>query len=82
MPRTYEGFREELISLINKSSMENYSGTPDFILAEYLMNCLKNFDEITKKRNKWYSNDAAQVIMIDEDGNPHPPLNGPIRENQ
>lgn len=47
-------FKNELEKLINKYSLENGSDTPDFILANYLANCLKNFDEITNRRECWY----------------------------
>ena len=47
-------FRKELESLINSNLMENGSDTPDFILAEYLSNCLVVFDSAVKKRDKWY----------------------------
>ena len=47
-------FRIELTSLLNKHSMENGSNTPDFILANYLMACLKGFNLATKSRTKWY----------------------------
>lgn len=38
-------FQKELRSLINRCSKENGSGTPDFILAAYLEECLRVFDE-------------------------------------
>jgi hypothetical protein len=47
-------FRNELESLLNKYSMENTSNTPDFILADFLMNCLEAFDDATFARSKWY----------------------------
>jgi len=47
-------FRKELESLLNCESMENGSGTPDFILAQYLVGCLKNYDETVTAREKWY----------------------------
>ena len=47
-------FEIELKDLINKYSKENESDTPDFILAEYLMFCLDNFNVIMNKRDKWY----------------------------
>lgn len=49
-----EQFRDELEGLINKCSMENGSDTPDFILAEYLTNCLYAFDVAVVAREKWY----------------------------
>jgi hypothetical protein len=49
-----EKFEKELIQLINKHSIENGSDTPDFILAEYLVSCLINYQRIVKSRNEWY----------------------------
>lgn len=47
-------FEQKLKSLINRYSMENQSGTPDFILAEYLSHCLKAFTLATRAREHWY----------------------------
>lgn len=47
-------FQKELESLINRHSKENGSDTPDFILAEYLNDCLTAFDKAAKARAKWY----------------------------
>lgn len=49
-----EKFKKELCSLINSQSIENGSDTPDFILAEYLFNCLLAFENSTNARNRWY----------------------------
>src|SRR5437667_8941183 len=49
-------FRTELESLINRHSKENGSNTPDFMLADYLVGCLENFDKITRLRDRWYNN--------------------------
>lgn len=48
-------FEKELIELINKHSRENKSNTPDFILAQYLTNCLKAFEWASIDREKWYN---------------------------
>lgn len=50
-PQTFES---ELESLINRYSKENDSNTPDFILAEYLTDCLATWTKTTKAREKWY----------------------------
>lgn len=55
-----EQFRPALESLINRHSQENGSNTPDFILATYLVACLKAFDEATVAREKWYGRDPAR----------------------
>ncbi len=41
---------------INCASAENVSDTPDFILAEFLTECLDAFDKATKTRDEWYGN--------------------------
>ncbi len=50
-------FKEELTELINKHSQENGSDTPDFILAEYLCDCLDFYGQATRARDKWYQFD-------------------------
>lgn len=47
-------FRRELAALINKYSREGESNTPDFILAEYLINCLKAYESAANSRDAWY----------------------------
>lgn len=46
--------RKDIEQAINKHSIENGSDTPDFILAEYLTDCLRAFDKATVKREEWY----------------------------
>ncbi len=48
-------FKKELEHLINRYSMENRSDTPDYMLAEYLVDCLKNYSRIVKQRDKWFN---------------------------
>lgn len=50
-----EGFRKEIDNLLNRHCRENGSDTPDFILAEYLVDCLEVFDKATRRRTDWYS---------------------------
>ena len=47
-------FKKELEHLINKHSLENDSDTPDFILAEYLNDCLIAFNKAVNRREEWY----------------------------
>ena len=51
-------FKRELEALINKWSRENGSNTPDFILAEHLVQCLINFDAGIRERERWYGRTA------------------------
>lgn len=47
-------FREELKHLINKYSKENSSGTPDFILANYMSGALKLYEDTIHEREGWH----------------------------
>lgn len=47
-------FKDELESVINRYSKENGSDTPDFILANYLTDCLEAFDRAVLNRQQWY----------------------------
>ena len=47
-------FEEEIRSAINRSSKENDSNTPDYILSEYLLTCLDAFNEATQRREAYY----------------------------
>lgn len=54
-------FRRELSTAINRSSKENGSDTPDFILAEFLGDCLTAFDKAVLAREKWYGRETKFV---------------------
>ena len=56
-------FREELEHAINRTSQENGSNTPDFILAEYLEACLRAFDATVTAREKWYGREPTMVSL-------------------
>lgn len=47
-------FRQELAALLNRYSMENGSNTPDFLLADYLIACLRVLEGVTSEREAWY----------------------------
>ena len=47
-------FTKKLTGLLNRGSMENGSNTPDFILAEFMADCLLAFDRAVVKRDQWY----------------------------
>lgn len=54
-------FSKEIETLINKYSFENDSNTPDFILADFIVQALKNFNNTSRAREKWYGK-SLQVI--------------------
>lgn len=51
-------FRKELEAVINRHSMENGSNSPDFILAQYLADCLIAFDKAVMHREAWHGRTA------------------------
>lgn len=57
-------FRKELAELLNSHSLENGSDTPDFILAEYLANCLHTFDQTMATREKWYGREIKGLPIV------------------
>lgn len=46
--------RDDIRAAINHNCAENGSNTPDFILAEFLLDCLKAFDKTSRARETWY----------------------------
>ena len=46
--------RKEIETAVNRCCAENGSNTPDWILAEYLMNALRAFDHAVLAREEWY----------------------------
>ena len=44
----------EIKGAINRACRENVSGTPDFILAEYLIDCLTAYEKALARTAKWY----------------------------
>ena len=60
---------EKLTDLVNSECRENDSNTPDFLLSEFMMNCLDAFELANNKREVWYgvtlsiSNNWEELIM-------------------
>lgn len=57
-------FEEELTKLINRHSIENQSDTPDFILAQYVRNCLHAYNVAVLRRDKWYGEQGLKKIGL------------------
>ena len=62
-PEEYKGqhiektFLGELTHLVNEHSQENASNTPDYLLAQYLVGCLRAFETAVEQREKWHGRD-------------------------
>lgn len=44
----------DIAGVLNKHCYENLSDTPDFILAEYVVECLRAWNGASTRREKWY----------------------------
>lgn len=53
-------FYQDLVRLVNKHSQENRSGTPDYIIADFLMHCLKGFHRAINFRENWYGREQDE----------------------
>lgn len=63
-------FRAEIEAVINKHCRENGSNTPDFLLANYLLGCLKLYDQTTKDRDRWYGVElkpGSRPVILDRE---------------
>jgi hypothetical protein len=58
--------KSELAAVINRNSVENKSNTPDWIIADYLFECLCAFNSATRARDNWYG--GRQSILDSEKG--------------
>lgn len=47
--------RDGFAEVINKNNAERISNIPDFIVADYLVRCLRAIGFATKMRDDWYS---------------------------
>lgn len=69
IPTPMSKFEKELQALINRYCLENGSNTPDFMLAEYLSDCLAVFNKTVNLREQWY---GRKLTMLDN--MPAPPV--------
>jgi len=47
-------FKGELAKAINKYCIENGSNTPDFVIADYLFECIRNLETAINDRAAWF----------------------------
>lgn len=54
-------FQDKLAALLNEYSAENGSDTPDFILAQFLNDCLLAWDKSVSARTRWYKPEPVDI---------------------
>ena len=56
-------FRRALTKLLNHYNMESGADTPDFILSNYMLACLRAYDEATRGRDAFYKAPDPEVSI-------------------
>jgi hypothetical protein len=63
-------FEVELRTLLNRYDLEKGSDTPDFLLANYLVQCLAVFDATIAAREDWYHRPLNSVSSPPKEPSP------------
>jgi hypothetical protein len=53
-------FEQEIKELVNRLSLDAKYGTPDFILAKFLRDCLQLWEQTLKIREGWFDRKIDQ----------------------
>lgn len=53
-----DDFMKELSVLLNRYGKDSDTNTPDYILAEYLENCIDSFERAIDLRDAWHTKDV------------------------
>ncbi len=62
-----EYFSRELAALINRYSIDNAASTPDFVLAEYMTQCLVSYFAANKACEKWHNKKVERERAVEVD---------------
>lgn len=76
----YVTLAKDIAELINKASIENDSNTPDYILGEYLVNCLLIYNTTIKNRTQHANSEL--VTQFSKFQPPNPPPHPKLREQR
>jgi len=60
-----ERLQRDLQELLNRHCRENKSNTPDFLLADVMMDALRGFEEATNARARWYGRGDTVAGPVD-----------------
>ena len=50
----WKDIEKDFALVLNRYSVEIEADVPDFILAEFLVNCLKLYNRSLKRRDRWF----------------------------
>lgn len=63
----YHALEKDLAALLNSHSMERISDTPDFLLAQHMIESLRQFDQSTRARQAWSSPEMQKSTPIEQE---------------
>ena len=53
---------KEIAEVLNRNSRENYSDTPDYILAKVMVDALESFEKRSNERDWYYHGDLVGLF--------------------
>ncbi len=75
-----DSLKDRIREAINGLSMESGGDTPDYILADFLLQCLTSYDRAVVAREKWHGRDCGgPKEPIPVGGAPNPPTEVPTK---
>ena len=54
----------DLADALHRNGMDARLCVPDFVLAEYLMDCLKSFVRLTINSEQWHDGDPPEYVLV------------------
>jgi hypothetical protein len=64
MMEKFKKFEKDLRGVLNTHSQENTSDTPDWILSQYLCDCLDALNAAIQKREAWHGRDPRPSAPV------------------
>ena len=59
--KTRNDLVKEIAYVLNSASRESASDTPDFILAEHMVESLEAFEKASRAREQWYGREVKKL---------------------
>lgn len=60
-PRRGATLYRDLTALLNTYSVEGKSNTCDYVLADYMLDCLAAYEKATRLREQWHLGTASEA---------------------
>ena len=59
--KTRDDLVKKIAVVLNSASRESTSDTPDFILAEHMIESLEAFEKASRAREQWYGREVKEL---------------------